>query len=165
MTKRIDKVHKTCATIGGCAGLLGGIFLVSAVGSPLPILRLLAADAILPPLWLMGLLWLIGCVALGIAAGCVWTCPNGGPCREVLLWRGLVFLVAEVSFSFAWYSLLFEAFLMFPAWICLVIGVAAGIACTVTWFRAYRVSSLFCGGATLWLFYLTLCHLVVILHN
>jgi hypothetical protein len=93
----------------------------------LPILHLLGADALLPPLWIMGLLWLTGYVLLGAAAGYAFACSTGGPYGEASLWRGLTFLVAEVTFSFAWYSLSFGSFLLFPAWICLLLGVAAGL--------------------------------------
>ena len=102
MTKRIGKIHKTYALIGGGTGFVGGICLTAAVGSPLPILRLLGADALLPPLWIMGLLWLTGYVLLGAAAGYAFACSTGGPYGEASLWRGLTFLVAEVTFSFAW---------------------------------------------------------------
>lgn len=165
MTKRIGKVHKTYALIGGGLGLLSSIIVASAVGSPLPILRLLGADTILPPIWLMGLLWLAGYALLGAAAGYVLACLFGGPVREASLWRGMTFWVIEFTFSFAWYCFFFGSCLLLPAGICLTVGVAAGAVCAVSWFHTYRLPSLLCGGVTLWLLYLSLCHLVVILHN
>ena len=165
MTKRIGKIHKTYALIGGGTGFAGGICLTAAVGSPLPILRLLGADALLPPLWIMGLLWLAGYVLLGAAAGYALACSTGGPYGEAPLWRGLTFLVAEVTFSFAWYSLSFGSFLLFPAWICLLLGVAAGVTCLLSWYALYRLPAYVCGGVTLWLLCMAIYHVVVILHN
>ena len=165
MTKRIGKVHKTYAWIGGGAGLLFGISVAATVGSPLPVLHLLGAGEILPPIWILGLLWLGGYGILGAAAGYVLACAACQPSREVLVWRGLTFLVVEVTFSFAWYSLSFGSFHLAPAWICLLLAVAAGIVCTVSWLFARRGPALLCGGVTLWFVYLVLCHLVVILHN
>lgn len=165
MTNRVGKIHKTYVLVGGGVGLIGGISVAAIVGSPLPILRLLGADALLPPLWIMGILWLAGYILLGAAAGYALACPVGGPYGEVPLWRGLTFLVAEVTFSFAWYSLSFSSFLLFPAWICLALGVAAGVMCMLSWYGLHRVASLVCGGVTLWFLYLAICHLIVILHN
>ena len=142
MTKRIGKIHKTYALIGGGTGFVGGICLTAAVGSPLPILRL-----------------------LGAAAGYAFACSTGGPYGEASLWRGLTFLVAEVTFSFAWYSLSFGSFLLFPAWICLLLGVAAGVTCLLSWYALYRLPAYVCGGVTLWLLCMAICHVVVILHN
>ena len=142
MTKRIGKIHKTYALIGGGTGFVGGICLTAAVGSPLPILRL-----------------------LGAAAGYALACSTGGPYGEAPLWRGLTFLVAEVTFSFAWYSLSFGSFLLFPAWICLLLSVAAGVTCLLSWYALYRLPAYVCGGVTLWLLCMAICHVVVILHN
>ena len=165
LTKRIGKIHKTYVLIGGCGGIFGGIAVAATVGSPLPVLRLLGAGEILPPLWLMGLIWLAGYGLLGAAVGLVLGGSSGNPCRDAPAWRGLTFLTVEVTFSFAWYSLSFGSFLLLPAWICLVLGVAAGTACTASWFRVHRMSAIICIGVTLWFVYLVLCHLVVILHN
>lgn len=165
MTNRISKIHQTYALIGGGTGLVGGISVAATVGSPLPILRLLGADAILPPLWIMGILWLSGYVLLGATAGYALAGSAGGPYREAPLWRGLTFLVVEVTFSFAWYSLSFGSFLLFPAWICLSLGVAAGVMCVLSWYALHRIPAYVCGGVTLWLLGLAIYHVIVILHN
>ena len=165
MTNRIGKVHKTYVLIGGGMGVLSGIAVAVTVGSPLPVLRLWGADVLLPPLWILGILWLAGYALLGGAAGYAWGCPGGGPHREMPLWRGLTFLVVEVTFSFAWYSLSFGSRLLLPGGLCLVASVAAGGLCLAAWWWSFRGAAILCGGGTLWLLYVTLCHLFVILHN
>lgn len=165
MMKHIGKVHKTYALVGGGLCLAGSIAVASAVGSPLPVLRILGAEAILPPIWFLGLLWLVGYALLGAAAGYVLACLSGGSCHDTPVWKGLTFWVVEVTLSLAWYCLSLGSCLLFFAGICLLFGVAAGVICVLSWFRAYRLPSLLCGAVTLWLFYLLLCHLVVVLHN
>ena len=165
MTNRIGKVHKTYVLIGGGMGVLSGIAVAVTVGSPLPVLRLWGADVLLPPLWILGILWLAGYARLGGAAGYAWGCPGGGLHREMPLWRGLTFLVVEVTFSCAWYSLSFGSHLLLPGWLCLVASVAAGGLCLAAWWWSFRGAAILCGGGTLWLLYVTLCHLFVILHN
>ena len=165
MTNSFGKIHKTYALIGGGAGLLMAVSVTATAGNPLPILRLLGADALLPPLWLMGIFWLAGYTLLGAAAGYALACPGGGHSREAALWRGLTFLVVEVTFSFAWYRLFFGSFLLLPAWLCLAVGVAAGAVCFLSWLRTHPLPAWVCGGVTVWLICLLLCHVSVILHN
>ena len=165
MTNSFGKIHKTYALIGGGTGLFMAVFVAATVGNPLPILRLLGADLFLPPLWLAGLLWLAGYALSGAAAGWALACSAGGPSRETAVWRGLTFLVAEVTFSFAWYRLLFGSFLLLPAWLCLAAGVAAGVVCFLSWISVHPLPAWLCGGVTAWLFCLLLCHVAVILHN
>ena len=165
MTNSFGKIHKTSMLIGGGVGVLAAVSVAAAVGSPLPVLRFLGAEALLPPLWLVGFLWLAGYVLLGAAAGDALACPKGGPYRETPLWRGMTFLVLEAVFSLAWYSLLFGSLLLLPAWLCLAAAVAAGVLCILSWFRSHCPAALICGGVTVWLLYLALCHAAVILHN
>ena len=165
MTDHMGGAHKTCAWVGGGLGLVGSITVASAVGSPLPVLHVLGADAILPPIWFLGLLWLAGYGLLGAGAGLVLACLFRRDCRDAPLWKGLTFWVVAYALSLAWYCLCFGAFIPFPAGICLLVGVVAGVLCTLSWFRVCRCPAILCGGVTLWLFYLLLCQLVVVLHS
>jgi len=50
-------------------------------------------------------------------------------------------------------------------WLCLAVGVAAGVVCFLSWLRTHPLPAWVCGGVTLWLICLLLCHVAVILHN
>lgn len=163
MTKHFGKTHRTYGLIGGGAVLLAAICLCLTVGSPLPVLRLLGAGALLPPLWIMGLLWLCGYALAGASAGWALACAGRGASRSAQCWRGLTFLVLEVTFSFAWYSLLFQSFLQLPSWLCLFLTVGAGIACTLSWFSVSKTAAVAVAGLTLWFFCLLLVQLAVML--
>jgi hypothetical protein len=129
LTNRIGRIHKTLCLTGGAVGLLLALFPLWFVGKPLPILYLLRADTLLPPLWLMGLLWL-GVYALwGAAAGGALACRGHGCHADALLWRGMTFLVIAITFSLAWYSLLFGSFLLLPSWLCLGGAAVSGVLC------------------------------------
>lgn len=163
MTRYFGKLHKTYALIGGGAVLLSALCLCLTVGSPLPILRLLGAGALLPPLWIVGLLWLFGYALAGASAGYVLACAGKGASRSAHGWRGVTFLTLEVTLSFAWYSLLFQSFLLLPSWFCLLLAVGAGFACTLSWFSVSRPAAVASGGLTLWFFCLLLIQLAVML--
>ena len=165
LTKDMGKTHKTCALIGACAGLAAAVCLRLTVGSPLPILRLLGADTLLPPLWLVGILWLLSYALAGASVGYILACrPGGGDC-DALRWRGITFLILAVTFSFAWYSLLFSSFLLLPSWICLLLAAASALLCTLSWRSVNLLPTVAAGGLALWHLLLVLTQLMVILHN
>ena len=165
LTNRIGRIHKTLCLTGGAVGLLLALFPLWFVGKPLPILYLLRADTLLPPLWLMGLLWL-GVYALwGVAAGGALACRGHGCHADALLWRGMTFLVVAVTFSLAWYSLLFGSFLLLPSWLCLGGAAVSGVLCARSWLPVYRISAVLSLAGVLWHGWLLLLQLSVILHN
>ncbi len=165
MTGSFGKIHKTYALIGACSGLAAAVFLRLTVGSPLPILRLLGADALLPPLWLVGILWLLSYALAGASVGYILACRAGGGDRDALRWRGITFMILAVTLSFAWYSLLFSSFLLLPSWICLLLATASACLCTLSWRSVNLLPTVVVGGLALWLLLLALTQLMVILHN
>lgn len=165
MTNRMDKTHKTYCLIGGGIGLFSAVSVACVVGSPLPVLRLLGAAGVLPPLWLMEILWLGMYALAGVSAGYLFACPPGGGEGEALRWRGMTFLIFEVTFSFAWYSLLFGSLLLLPSWICLLLSIASGVVGAVTWLPVCKPAAGIAAGVALGQLSLWITQLAVILHN
>ena len=165
MTGSFGKIHKTYALVGACSGLAAAVFLRLTVGSPLPILRLLGAEALLPPLWLVGILWLLSYALAGVSVGYILACRAGGGDRDALRWRGITFLILAVTLSFAWYSLLFSSFLLLPSWICLLLATSSALLCTLSWRMVDPLATVAAGGLALWLLLLALTQLMVTLHN
>ncbi len=165
MTNRMGKTHKTYCLIGGGIGLISAVSVACAAGSPLPVLRLLGAGAVLPPLWFMALLWLAAYALAGASAGYFFACPPMGGEGEGRRWRGMTFLVLAVTFSFAWYSLFFGSFLLLPSWLCLLLSIASGAVCVLTWLPVCKTAAWMAAGVTLWCLYVWVSQTVVILHN
>ena len=165
LTNRIGNIHKTSWLLGGGAGILLALFPLWFVGTPLPILYLLGADTLLPPLWLMGLLWLGVYALMGAAAVLALAGQSRGSHADALLWRGMTFLVVEITFSLAWYSLLFSSFLLLPSWLCLVGAAVSGTLCLLSWLPLRNLSALLSLAGILWHIWLLLLQLAVILHN
>ena len=160
---RMDNRRKIGLTVGGGLGLIGGIALRCAAGSPLPVLRLIGADTLLPPLWLVGVLWLAGYALAGGAAGYLSACPVVGGRRAVLLWRGGTFLALSIGLSFCWYSCLFGAFHLLLSWVCLVMSVGFALLCTLSWWRVNSICAIAVGLLTIWLLCLVLFQFVLLL--
>lgn len=165
LTNRIGNIHKTSWLLGGGAGILLALLPLWFVGKPLLILYLLRADTLLPPLWLMGLLWLGVYALLGGAAGGALACRGHGCHADALLWRGMTFLVVAITFSLAWYSLLFGSFLLLPSWLCLGGAAVSGVLCALSWLPVYRISAVLSLAGVLWHGWLLFIQLSVILHN
>jgi hypothetical protein len=160
----MGRLQRTGMLVGGGLGLAAGIALRGAAGSPLPVLRLLGADALLPPLWLVGLLFLAGYVLAGGAAGYLASCPVGGGRREAHLWRGGTFLALAVGLSFCWYSCLFSSFLLLLSWLCLLAAVGFALLCGLSWWRLNRLCALAVGMMGGWFLCLSLFQLALLLH-
>ena len=161
--KSVSRLQKTGMAVGGGAGLLGAVALRGAAGSPVPVWRLLGADALLPPLWLMGLVWLAVYVLAGGAAGYLATCSAAGGRREALLWRGGTFLALALGLSFCWYSCLFASFLLLLSWICLAAAVFFAVLSTVTWWQLSRPCALAVGLMGAWFLCLALVQFALLL--
>lgn len=149
---------------GGGIGLAAGLALRGAAGSPIPVLRLLGADALLPPLWLAGLVWLAAYALAGGAAGYLAACPVRGGSREACLWRGGTFLAVAVGISFCWYSCLFASVLLLLSWLCLLAAAGFALLCTLSWWRLNRFCALAVGAVAVWFFCLSILQAVLLLH-
>lgn len=161
--KSVSRFQKTAMAVGGGAGLLAAFALRGAAGSPVPVLRLLGADALLPPLWLMGLLWLAVYGLVGGAAGYLSACSAVRGGREVLLWRGGTFLALAVGLSFCWYSCLFASFLLLLSWICLAVATFFAVLSAVAWWRLSHPCAVAVGLMGAWFLCLALVQLALLL--
>lgn len=131
----------------------GGVVLAAALltrflcGSPLWFLRWSDVSGLLPPLWLLSLLWMTAYVAVGCAAGYLFSCPAWGVARESHLWRGSTFLILAVVVSLVWYTLLFGKHYLLPSWLCLPVSASAAGVCGASWWRLQRAV-----GCVAWMF-------------
>ena len=67
--KEISPTGRSYALIGGAVGLLMTMAVRFAMGSPWTVFHRLNAADVLPPLWLLGLLWFAFPILCGLAAG------------------------------------------------------------------------------------------------
>ncbi len=148
------------------AGLLLACAMLTrwSVGSPIILLHKLSASALLPPMWLMSLLWLGFYLLWGAALGDLLSCPPTSPVGEVHLWRGCTFAVLAVVFSLVWYTLLFGKFYLVPSWMCLLVSAAAAFVCAYSWWRVTKWTSCVALLFGLWNICLFFLQFAVILH-
>ena len=150
--------------VGGGAATSCALLTRLAVGGPLSVVHKLDAYLLLPPLWLMSLLWLASFALLGGAAGYLWSHPTGGLEGEARLWRGGTFMVLAVVFSLVWYTLLFGKLYLLISWFCLLPAVAAALACAYAWWWIGKGAAALCVAFGLWQICLFFLQLAALLH-
>lgn len=161
---RMDSRISPAVWAGGGIALAAALFTRLRVGSPLPLLHLLNADSILPPLWLTGLCWLSSFFLSGCAAGFILNCSTGG-CAAAWRLRGAVYGLLCLFAELGWYPLLFAAQALWLSWLCLLAAALSGILCLACWVRVRRRVLLFLLPAAVWMCCLTVLQLVVLLRR
>jgi len=149
--------------IGGSIFVVLALLIKEVVASPVVMLHQWGTTGKLLPLWLMCLLWLGGYFFMGGAWLVTLSCKAWGGTREVLCYKGGMFLVLGVFFSFVWYLLLFgmQAFLL--SWLCLGVAIMMVVVCAVCYFRLLGVLGWCVILPALWWLYLLGMQLVVVL--
>lgn len=132
-----DSTHtgRTTALICGGLATLAALIVRLRTGSPLPVLHLLRSHTGLPPLWLLGILWLGGPFLFGYITGKVWVHPAPGVHRSTWRWRGTLYGLTALALSLLWYPLVFASSLLWLSWLCLLLAAGASLLCTLCWVR------------------------------
>ena len=162
-TRPTSRIITLPALIGAGVTLAAALLTRLAVGSPLAVLHKLGAAAILPPLWLMSLVWLASFASAGAIAGYLLACPAGHAARETALWRGATFFVLAMVFSLVWYTLLFGKLCLLPSWLCLFLSAASAAVCGLSWGKLFLGGAWILFGFAVWQTVLILFQLCILL--
>ena len=157
--------HPLGIWLGG--GLAAGVALAIRLwaGSPHTLIHALGAGALIPPVWLLGLLWLAGFFLFGCAGGLVLCDRGGGPARSVWRFRGGMYFLLSLFLGLLWYPLLFRAQALWLSWLMLGLCIVMAVLCLFSWVRVRRICLLFGGLYILWLVFLFFLQLAVNLHG
>lgn len=151
------------AWIGGGCTLVAALIVAIRVGSPLPALHRLDVGDVVLPLWLMGILWLVGMFAVGWSFGCLLGMRPCSPVQDVMKYRGSTCVVVSVVFALLWYELLLCALSLLFSWFCLAVAVAMAALAALSWWRLCRPVACITVGFAAWLVWLLLLQLGVML--
>ncbi len=164
MTNSMHKINKIAMLIGGILLVVLGLLVKGTVPDPVGVLHLWQASDSLPPMWILGLLWLTGYGVIGGAWLGVLGMRACGTEGEILRYKGGMFLVLAVFFSFVWYLLLFGMQAMLLSWLSLCAALLAAAVGAVCYLRLHPLA----GGCILlvglWWIYLLFIHVTVMLH-
>ncbi len=162
-----NRARKTACLVGGAVGIAAALSVRLGVGGTLEVLHRLDAPAVLPPLWLLTLLYLGGFFLAGAAAGSILYALWGGLgcAREAAAWRGCTCLTLSVTLTLCWYALFFGRASLLVSWLCLLLAVALALASVLAWWIIDRLASLAVCGYTAVCFVLVVCQVAVLLHR
>ena len=172
MSKFKQKMHFKCRPSTPCARGCGkAAFVLPLIlialgtltrwvsGSPLPTLHYVGARDLLPPIWLIVLLFCISYAVAGLALGLV--LGTRAPCGE-RRYQGAMYFVISLALGYAWYPLFFAArvFLVASAAgvLCLIFSVLASFCFAYVRRTAFFLSLIY----DAWLIYLTLLNIKII---
>ncbi len=164
MTKSMHKINKIATLVGGITLIVLALLIKGVVPSPTGLLHQWCALDHLPPLWLLHLLWLASYTVLGggwLGVLCMNPCGAEG---ELLRYKGGMFLVLTVFFSFVWYLLLFGMQAMLLSWLSLGIAIASAAVAAVCYLKLHAMAGWCILLTAFWWVYLFFAQIVVMLH-
>jgi len=138
---------------------LGGIIVRFAVGSPHVTILALGIDAMLPPVWLMCLLWTLSFFTIGCAAGFVLGYRAGG--CEVDKYKGCMIFVLLAVLELCWYPTFFGASLIFLSALETVLILCLAIGVTFCFSRVSKLAGMLLLFHDVWLVYMMILNFAV----
>ena len=164
LTNSLHKINKIVWLIGGGILVLMALLVREVVPHPVTVLHQYGALPLLPPLWLLQLLWVLAYFIMGGAWLCVLWIKEGGAQHEIWRYRGSMCLVVSVLFTYVWYLLLFGTANLFLSWLCLCIALVMLLMTLLCYFRVLPLSGWALVLTVIFWGYVCLIHLVVMLH-
>ncbi len=155
---------RTCALIGGGVALVTLLTVRFVAGSPWVVLHRFSAGTVLPPLWLLGLVWFALPILCGWEAGLLFSKISHAAEREAAFWRGCTALVLSLMCASAWYVLLFGKCSLFFSGLCLPGAAILSLFGCVSWKDLSRGAVIVTTLHALWYLLLLILQLAVALH-
>ncbi len=156
---------RLAALIGGGVAVAAALLVRLAAGGAWSMVHHLGAGEVLPPLWILGCLWLGGFFAVGAAIGGLVVAPSRGAAIEADMWRGCTCAVISLSGALIWYMLLFGKGALFLSWLCLPVALVVMLPGVISWSRVSAAATVVAVGWGLWIIMIFAGQLVVMLHS
>ena len=128
-------------------------------GSPNPALTQLGIRHLVPPVWLMGILWTLWYFVLGAALGAV-LCTHGS--CSIAAWRGGFCFLLMLGVGFMWYPLYLVRMNALLALGVILVCILCAILCAWSWQEISAVAAAVVWLHVLWLLYMLILQLICI---
>lgn len=144
----------------GGAMLAGGMAVRFAVGSPHLLLLSLNAHTIVPPVWLMTLLWSVSFFVIGAAAGFVLGYRVGG--CEIDKYKGGMLFVLLAVLELCWYPTFFGACMIFLSALETVVILCLSVGVTFCFYRVSKFAGVLLLMHDVWLVYMLILNFAIL---
>ncbi len=142
---------------------VAAILVRSFVGSPYRTMLALGISDLVPPVWLMTLLWSFAFFTIGAAAGYVLGVRSGG-CEGDKYKGGMLFVLLAVA-ELCWYPTLFGANLVFLSVLEAILILCLSVSVTIVFSRISRFSGMLLFFHDIWLIYMLILNFSVFFRN
>ena len=136
----------------GVLFMIGGIMVRALVGSPYRCILELGIGDIVPPVWLMTLLWSVSFFIVGSAAGFVLGYRSGG--CEGEKYKGCMLFVLLAVLELCWYPTLFGANLVFLSVLESIVILCLSVSVTLCFYRVSKYAGMLLLFHNVWLIYM-----------
>ena len=138
------------------------IIVRAKVGSPYQTIHAMNLDAIIPPVWIMTLLWSLSFLTVGCAAGFVLAYHACG--RDGEKYKGLLFFVLLAVLELCWYPTFFGAHLVFLSTLEAILILCLSLAVTFSFYRVTKFAGMLLLLHDIWLIYMLILNFAVLFH-
>lgn len=137
-----------------------GMVVRFAVGNPHIMLMALDIGDIVPPVWLMTLLWSLSFFTIGAAAGFVIGFRVGG--CEIDKYKGGMLFVLLAVLELCWYPTLFGAGLVFLSALESILILCFSVGATLCFYRVGKLAGILLLLHDIWLIYMLILNFAVL---
>lgn len=138
---------------------VAGILVRMTVGSPYRTILELGIGELVPPVWLMTVLWTLCFFIIGCAAGFALGYRNG--CNEEK-YKGCMFFVLLAVAELGWYPVLFGANLVFISVLLSILILCLSLAVTFSFYRLTKFAGMLFLLHDIWLIYMLILNFAVL---
>lgn len=139
--------------------MTAGLVVRFVTGSPHMMLLALDVGDMVPPVWLMGLLWSVSFLVIGCAAGFI-LAYRGSGC-EVEKYKGGMLFVLLAVLELCWYPTFFGAGLIFLSALESVLILCFSIGVTFCFYRVSKLGGMLILFHDVWLIYMLILNFAV----
>ena len=129
-------------------------------GSPYGVLLALDIRDMIPPVWIMTLLWTLSFLTIGSAGGFVLAYRACG--REAEKYKGCMFFVLLAVMELLWYPAFFGAQVVFLSVLLAILCLCLAIAVTVSFYRVTKFAGMLLFLHDVWLIYMLILNFAVL---
>lgn len=162
--KKHIRIHNISALSVICTVIFVSIALMVRffTGSPYKIINYCGLRGVIPPVWVMVVMWIFWYIILGIAFGTVIGCKEIR--NEASKYKGGMIFVIMMAMSYAWYPLFFGCgALFFGLLVCESVFILS-ILCAVCFTSVNRLSSLFMSAFSFWMLWMVGLNITALLN-
>ncbi len=160
LNMEMNQTRPMLMLVVGAIMLAGGMAVRFAVGNPYIMLLALDIGDIVPPVWLMTLLWSVSFFVIGAAAGFVLGYRLGG--CEVDKYKGGMLFVMLAVLELCWYPTLFGAGLVFLSVLESILTLCLSVGVTLCFYRVSKFAGMLFLLHNVWLCYMLILNFAIL---